>query len=384
MNGLDVLSNLLVQEEPIQNNSINPIESYLKKHITEGKYEYINELISFYESNNCLFQALPYYGLAFKIFPNDLYYIKRFIDVIKPNPNNLDLVIFYLTHGFETGNSECMIVCGNLCLNNGQYMNMKKYYNMAISFNRTDALISLIEYYLEHERDNRAEYIQNLIKVFSIYQKTDISNQNSNAQRFQKYKLALIDYYKGLNDIENIIICHKIGIRENHTQSYLNLIEHYLYVEKDMDNAKKYVIELYESNEKQNFIESIILAYIDVESKYEMFEFLCMIGVALKNIFCMQKLATKTFIKKNYRNAFVCNLAIIINTENTTSKLVIDSVGAISNIIYSIKKEIPNPKSYFEVLSNNIEYLKNDIPNTHKIIIQKISNILNNNIKFYS
>jgi archaellum component FlaC len=98
----------------------------------------------------------------------------------------------------------------------------------------------------------------------------------------------------------------------------------------------------------------------------------------------MEKLATKTLIKKNYRNAFICNLVIIINTENTSSKLVMDSMSTISNIINTIKMEIPNPKSYFEVFSNNIEYLKKDIPNTHKIIIQEISNILDNNIKFYS
>ena len=384
MDGLNILCNLIGQESPRQNNAINPTESYLKKKIEEEQYEYIHELISFYESSNCLFQALPYYGLAFKIFPNDLYYVKRFIDVIKPNPNNLDLVIFYLTHGIETGNTECMVVCGNLLQNAGQHMNMKKYYNMAISFNRTDALISLVEYYLEHERENRAEYIQNLIKVFSIYQKTDISNDNSNAQRFQKYKLALINYYKKQNDIENIIICHKIGIGKNHTQSYLDLIEHYLYVEKDNDNATKYIIKLYEMNEKPNFIKSIVMAYIDVESKYEMFELLCMIGVAFKNIFCMEKLAVKTLIKKNYRNAFICNLVLIINTENTSSKLVMDSLSAISNIINNIKINIPNPKSYFEGLSNNIEYLKKDIPNTHKIIIQEISNILDSNIKFCS
>ena len=98
----------------------------------------------------------------------------------------------------------------------------------------------------------------------------------------------------------------------------------------------------------------------------------------------MEKLATKTLIRKNYRNAFVCNLAIIINTGNTTSKLVMDSMGAISNIIRSIKMEIPNPKSYFEVFLNNIVYLKNDIPSTHKIIIQEIYNILKSNIKIYS
>jgi len=385
MEGLDLLCNILAEEQPVQNNSINSTkESYLKAQIAGGNNSCIHELILFYVENDHLFQALPYYGLAFKIFPNEPNYVKGFIQTIKPNPNNLELVISYLEQGFETGNSECMVVAGNLCLNSGHYNDMKKYYNMAIAFNRTDALKSLIEYYLTYERENRREYIQNLLKLVGVYQKMDISNKNSNSYIFQKYKLAVIDFFKEQNDIPNIIICHKVGIESNHTQSYLDLIEYYLYVEKDKDNAKKLVIEMYERNKREYFIDSIVLNYLEDELKYEMFELLCMIGVSFKNIFCMQRLGTKALQKQNYHSAFVCNLGIILNTENTTSPLLIDSVSVISNIICSIKINILNPKTYFEVLSNNIDFLKNDIPPTHKVIIQEIKNILDYNIKYYS
>ncbi len=385
MEGLNLLCNLLAEEQPIQNNSIKlNKESYLKAQIAGGNNSCIHELILFYVGNDHLFQALPYYGLAFKIFPNEPNYVKGFIENIKPNSNNLELVISYLERGFETGNSECMVVAGNLCFSAQNYNDMKKYYNMAIAFNRTDALTLLIEYYLKYERANRSEYIQNLLRLVGVYQKMDISNQNTNAHKFQRYKLAVIDFFKEQNDIPNIIICHKVGIENNHTQSYLDLIEYYLYVEKNKNNAKQLVIEMYERNKREYFIDNIVLTYMEDESKYEMFELLCMIGVSFKNIFCMQKLGIKALQKQNYHCAFVCNLGIILNTENTSSQVLLDSVSAISNIICSIKINILNPKTYFEVLSNNIDFLKDDIPPTHKVIIQEIKNVLDYNIKYYS
>jgi hypothetical protein len=86
------------------------------------------------------------------------------------------------------------------------------------------------------------EYLQNLIKLLRVYEKLDISNvkiyPNPNAQRFQKYKLALVEFFIERNDSPNIIVCHQVGIEQNHVQSY----EHKEEASKVLVNLSTYIV----------------------------------------------------------------------------------------------------------------------------------------------
>ncbi len=389
MNGLDLLCGILLGQNSLPvdtgTNFNSNTESNLKAEIARGNYSYIDNIINYYQSTGQILKAFEYYGLAFKKFPNNPNYIEQFIKVINPSINNLDLVIEYLSKGFETSNTECMVRCGNLCLNTGRYNEMKRYLNMAIAFERTDALITLIEYYLEHEKNNKQEYLQNLIKLLRVYEKLDISNvkiyPNPNAQRFQKYKLALVEFFIERNDLPNIIVCHQVGITQNHVQSYLDLIEHYLYVTNEFESAKNLVKSMYKTNEQVDFIKNVIGIYINDDSKYNMFELLCMIGAWVGNIFSMQKLAEKSIEKKKYQLAISSYIGLIIYT-NISSSVIGESRIAILDIITKIKLECQNPKLELTVLKTNINnYLQNDFPPTHINLFREINNILDINIQ---
>ncbi len=400
MNGLDLLCGVLYGTSQLETtntntntntdgngnpNTISNTESYLKAEIARGNYSFIENIIFYYKSKGQISQALEYYGLAFKIFSNNPSYVEQFINTINPTVDNVDLVIEYLSKVFETSNTECMVRCGNICLNTGRISEMKRYLNMAIAFERTDALITLVEYYLEKEPDNRQEYVQNLIKLLKVYEKLDVSNvkinPNPNAKRFQKYKLALVEFFKERNDLPNIIVCHQVGIKQNHLESYLDLVEHYLLVSNEFESAKTLVKSMYKTNKQPKFIENVIEIYINNDSKYQVFELLCMIGAWVGNIFSMQKLAEKSIEKKKYQLAISSYLGLIINT-NIFSPIIQETKLSIFDIINKIKVESSDPKLILNVIKLNIENcLEDSYPSTHIQIINEIKNILDVNIR---
>lgn len=235
----------------------NPDEAIktLKIGIENKIPECMMRLAQYYCDSNDYDSMIKFYMMAFE--NGHTMAIHQLALFYKYDKKDFDKMIECFNLGIEKGHSECMYGMGVYYEDvEKNYNEMKKYYMMAIENKNTRAMFALGYFY---EREEHKQDLANTLYVMGA----ELNNEQC--------ILGLALYYKSIGDIETMIGCYKKLTLFNNTEAFYELARYYLYKEKNIDYANRFVQEAnrlgYDKDLIQKLIKSIIIMKNELEEK---------------------------------------------------------------------------------------------------------------------
>lgn len=205
-----------------KNNDIPKMIKCFKEGIEAGNTESMNRLGLYYFKIKDYPKMMKYYQMAIDL--NCYAGLNNLGAYYSEVENNFEKATEYFLKSIEMGNPRAMNNLGNIYKEKKDFVNMKKYYDMAVKLNFTESIKNLMEHYKSIKNDKK--YVE--------YGKKGMALGNS------EIILDLGIYYLQKNDVDKAIKHIKMSADKDNTRAMTQLAVYYDQI-NDFDNSNKYI-----------------------------------------------------------------------------------------------------------------------------------------------